>query len=68
YTCSNFSRAYLRHLFQAKEILALQLSTIHNLSFYLWLMQEARQAIVDRRFQAWKQSTLEKMGSNVVAS
>ena len=41
YTCRNFSRAYLRHLFQAKEILGLQLATIHNLYFYLWLMREA---------------------------
>ncbi len=54
YTCSNFSRAYLRHLFHVKEILGLQLATIHNLSFYLWLMREARTAINERRFGAWR--------------
>jgi queuine tRNA-ribosyltransferase len=58
YTCKNFSRAYLRHLFQVKEILALQLATIHNLSFYLWLMREAHKAIQQRRFAEWKHSIL----------
>jgi queuine tRNA-ribosyltransferase len=58
YTCKNFSRAYLRHLFQVKEILALQLATIHNLSFYLWLMREAHKAIHQRRFAEWKHSIL----------
>lgn len=58
YTCTNFTRAYLRHLFQVKEILALQLATIHNLSFYLWLMREARTAIQQGHFKEWKQNTL----------
>ena len=57
YTCSNFSRAYLRHLFQAKEILGLQLATIHNLTFYLGLMREARGAILEGQFAAWKRET-----------
>lgn len=61
YTCKNFTRAYLRHLFQVKEILALQLATIHNLSFYLWLMKEARKAILDKRFSAWKQATIHQL-------
>lgn len=68
YTCRTYSRAYLRHLFQAKEILGLQLATIHNLSFYLWLMQEARTAIIEKRFQAWKLAMLERLQSKVVAS
>ncbi len=54
YTCRNFSRAYLRHLVIAKEILGLQLATIHNLAFYFWLMREARQAIVEQRFDFWR--------------
>jgi len=54
YTCRNFTRAYLRHLFKAGEILALQLATIHNLSFYFWLTSEARRAILEDRFQPWK--------------
>ena len=58
YACTNFTRAYLRHLFQVGEILALQLATIHNLSLYFWLMREARSAILEKRFRAWKQETI----------
>jgi queuine tRNA-ribosyltransferase len=61
YTCSSFSRAYLRHLFQVKEILGLQLATIHNLSFYLWLMQEARAAIREHRFGEWKMKMVSQL-------
>jgi queuine tRNA-ribosyltransferase len=61
YTCGNFTRAYLRHLFQVKEILGLQLATIHNLSFYLWLMSEARNAILAHRFPAWKGEVLQRL-------
>ena len=53
YTCRTFSRSYLRHLFLAKEILGLQLATIHNLSFYQWLMREARNAIREQEFAEW---------------
>ena len=45
YTCRNYSRAYLRHLYMSKEILSLRLNTIHNLHFYLGLMKEIRSAI-----------------------
>lgn len=45
YTCSNFSRAYLRHLFMAREILAYRLNTIHNLYYYTHLMAAIRQAV-----------------------
>jgi queuine tRNA-ribosyltransferase len=61
YTCQSFSRAYLRHLFQCKEILAMQLLTLHNLSFYLTLMREARKAIREGRFSAWKSAFLERL-------
>ncbi len=54
YTCKNFSRAYLRHLFIAKELLALQLASIHNLRFYLNLISEARKMILENRFIEWK--------------
>ena len=50
YTCSNFSRAYIRHLFMAKEITAVVLMTIHNISFYLNLCAGLRQAIVKNEF------------------
>lgn len=50
----NFSKAYLRHLFVAKEILGLQLASIHNLGFYLWLVKEARKHIIAGDFAEWK--------------
>ena len=51
YTCRNYSRAYLRHLYLAEEILAMRLNTIHNLHFYLTFMKEIRQAIDQDRLQ-----------------
>jgi queuine tRNA-ribosyltransferase len=45
YTCSHYSRAYLRHLFMAKEILAHRLNTIHNIHYFMSLMRELRQAV-----------------------
>jgi len=56
YTCRNFSRAYLRHLYLAEEILAMRLNTIHNLHFYLTFMEEIRQAIDEERLKEWVQS------------
>lgn len=64
YTCRNFSRAYLRHLFKAREILGLQLATIHNLAFYLWLTRSAREAILQDRYAAWKKEMLDKISFN----
>ncbi len=49
-----YTKAYLRHLFVANEILALQLASIQNLSFYLWLVGEARQQIINGNFVSWK--------------
>ncbi|MBL8937282.1 MAG: tRNA guanosine(34) transglycosylase Tgt [Archangium sp.] len=53
YTCRTFSRSYLRHLFNAKELVAMRLNTIHNLHFYLGLMKEARLAIEQNRYAAF---------------
>jgi queuine tRNA-ribosyltransferase len=50
YTCRHYSRAYLRHLFQCREILAYQLNSIHNLHYYCTLMADMRQAIREERF------------------
>jgi queuine tRNA-ribosyltransferase len=50
YTCQNFSRAYLHHLHRCGEILGARLNTIHNLHYYLELMQEMRTAIDEHRF------------------
>lgn len=65
YTCKNFSRAYIRHLFMVKEILALQLATIHNLAFYHWLTREARKAILNKNFQEWKRSLLNQINTRI---
>ena len=54
YTCRTFSRAYLRHLFIAKEMTARSLNTIHNLHFYLELMRRARLAVEEDRFDAFR--------------
>jgi len=60
YTCRTFSRAYLRHLFNAGEVLALRLGTIHNLFFYLELMRKVRASIEQGRFREFKKEFLEK--------
>ncbi|KAB2839393.1 MAG: tRNA guanosine(34) transglycosylase Tgt, partial [Melioribacteraceae bacterium] len=65
YTCKNFTRAYLRHLFIAKEILAYELATIHNLTFYLNLVREARKRIIDNSFVNWKQEIIKKISVNI---
>jgi len=54
YTCRNFSRAYLRHLYHAGEILAMRLNTLHNLHYYLNLIKEIRQAIKDDRYMQFR--------------
>lgn len=51
YTCKTFSRSYLRHLFLSKEILYYRLASLHNISYYLSLVGEARKAILENRFQ-----------------
>ncbi len=53
-----YSRAYLRHLFVSQEILAMQIASIHNLAFYLWLVGEARSHILAGDFKAWKNETV----------
>jgi len=56
YTCRNYSRAYLRHLFAANEILAARLGTTHNLYYYTKLMADMRDAIETDRFQEFKEN------------
>ncbi len=55
YTCRNFSRAYLRHLYMAHEVLAANLNSIHNLHYYVGLMAGIRKAIEDDRFKEFRQ-------------
>jgi queuine tRNA-ribosyltransferase len=59
YTCRNFSRAYLRHLFVSGEILSSMLNTIHNLHFYLELMSDIRHSIRERKFSDFKKKIKE---------
>ncbi len=65
YTCQNFSKAYLRHLYIAKEILALELGTIHNLTFYLNLVKTAREKILKNTFSLWKNKIIDKLKNNI---
>ena len=60
YACRNFSRAYLRHLFNTQEILGLRLVSLHNIHFYLELMRKIRQAIREDRFSEFKKEFLSK--------
>jgi len=54
YVCQNFSRAYIRHLLNVGEIFGLQLCSLHNTSFFLWLTKMAREHILKGDFQTWK--------------
>ncbi|MFQ5781242.1 MAG: tRNA-guanine transglycosylase, partial [Nitrospiria bacterium] len=54
YTCRHFSRAYLRHLFMAKELLAIRLNSLHNLYYYLNLLKGLRRAIEDNRLESFR--------------
>ena len=56
-----FSKSYVRHLFMAQEILALEIASIHNLTFYLWLVTEARKHIIEGDFHVWKPIMIEKI-------
>jgi len=61
YTCRNFSKAYLRHLFVAEEISSYVLNTIHNLRFYIRLMEDIRKAIEEKRFYSFMKEKLERL-------
>lgn len=58
---TEYSRAYLRHLFSVNEMLGRQIATIHNLGFYLWLVREARRRILDGSFATWKNEMIIKL-------
>ena len=62
--CQGFSRAYLRHLFAARELLAYRLLTLHNLTFYLGLMREMREAIAHGGFSSFRSRFLERYGTD----
>jgi queuine tRNA-ribosyltransferase len=62
YTCKNYSRSYIRHLYRSKELTYFRLGTIHNLHYYLNLMRQMRQAILEDRFLEFKKEFYAKRG------
>lgn len=58
---SVYTKAYLHHLFKAQELLALEIASIHNLAFYVWLTQEARKHIQEGDFASWKEQMLKQV-------
>ena len=60
-----YSKAYLRHLFHAGELLAMQIASVHNLAFYLWLVGEARKHIIQGDFSTWKPKMLEEVSRRI---
>ena len=65
YVDSMYTKAYVHHLFKAQELLALQIASLHNLTFYLWLVGDARQHIVQGDFALWKAKMCEELGKRV---
>ena len=62
---TQYSRAYLHHLFKSQELLALEIASIHNLAFYLWLVGEARAHILNGDFCVWKVETLKAVSERL---
>lgn len=60
-----YTKAYLRHLFIAEELLAMQIASIHNLAFYLWLVTEARKQIIAGSFSEWKRTMVVKLSTRL---
>ena len=65
-TSRQHSKAYLRHLFKTEELLAAQIATLHNLSFFLSLSRRARQNIIDGTFTPWKDAMLPKLSQKAL--
>lgn len=65
YVDTMYSKAYLRHLFISNELLALQIASIHNLAFYLWLVKEARKQIINENFTTWKTMMVKRLGERL---
>ncbi|MEQ3663905.1 MULTISPECIES: tRNA guanosine(34) transglycosylase Tgt [unclassified Olleya] len=65
YVDTEYSKAYLRHLFNTNELLGKQIATIHNLGFYLWLTREARKHILAGDFRTWKDKMVKQMNNRL---
>ena len=61
----SYSKAYLKHLFSTKEALGRQIATIHNLAFYIWMVKEARNKIIDGTFLSWKSKMVKQMNNRL---
>ncbi len=62
---THYSKAYLRHLFAANEFLGRQIASVHNLGFYMWLVRQARQHIVEGDFYSWKNKMIKQMDNRL---
>ena len=60
-TSKFYSKSYVRHLFHTKELLGPQIASIHNLSFFLWLVKMARERILSGDFSVWKKEMMQKL-------
>ena len=65
YVDKTYSKAYLRHLFTNDEILGKQIATLHNIRFYLWLLEEAKKKISDGTFYKWKNQMIKKLDKRI---
>ena len=65
YVDQAYSKAYVRHLFISKELLAMQIASIHNLAFYLWLVKEARMKIISGEFASWKAEMMYRLNQRL---
>ena len=65
YVDNDYSKAYVRHLFSVNEMLGKQIVSIHNLSFYLWLIREARKHILEGSYYSWKEKMIKNMQQRI---
>ena len=65
YVDTLYTKAYLRHLFHAQEMLAMQIASVHNLAFYLWLVGEARKHIIAGDFAGWKSIMVKRLSTRL---
>jgi len=66
YTCRNFSRGYIRHLYNVDEILGLHLATLHNVHFYLQLVKQAREKIMNNTYKDWKNKIISDITKEIL--
>ncbi len=62
---TQYTKAYLHHLFKSNELLGMQIASIHNLAFYLWLVREARRHIIDGTFSSWKPQMIRQITTRI---